>query len=80
MGRVLFAAKAEPVIDWSEIESRFQEISAPVRPSDFPAQPSMPITHDPLATAPSDDAVSLSPNRDNFSEFQAAAEASASPF
>ena len=84
MGRVLFTAKAEPAkaepaIDWSEIESRLQAISAPIRPSDIPAQPSMPITDDPLAATPSDDVVSLSPYRDIFSEFQAAADASASP-
>ena len=58
MGRVLFSAKAEPIkaepkLNWSEIESRLQEISAPARPSDLPAaaflplEPSATLAHDP---------------------------------
>ena len=58
MGRVLFTAKAEPAkaepkINWSEIESRLQEISKPTRPSDLPAaaflplEPSAPLANDP---------------------------------
>jgi hypothetical protein len=56
LGRVSFTskpklAKAEPVIDWSEIESRLQEISAPARTSadlsDFPIEPSATLAHDP---------------------------------
>jgi hypothetical protein len=56
LGRVSFTskpkpAKAEPVIDWSEIESRLQEISAPARASadlsDLPIEPSATLAHDP---------------------------------
>ena len=55
MGRVLFSAKAEPAkagpaINWSEIESRLQEISAPARPSELPpgaSLPSAPLAYDP---------------------------------
>jgi hypothetical protein len=66
LGRVLFAAKAEltkvePAINWSEIESRLQEISPPARAPDISADPAVPIASDPPATAPSDDsAVTLS--------------------
>lgn len=64
MGRVLFTAKAEPAkaepaINWSEIESRLQEISAPIRSSDLRVEPSLPLepsaslAHDPaLADEP----------------------------
>jgi hypothetical protein len=45
LGRVLFTAKATPeaeqAINWSEIESRLQEIAAGPRPSDLP--PNLPI-------------------------------------
>lgn len=58
MGRVFFTAKAEPAkaepaINWSEIESRLQEISAPARAGDSPAEASLPVevsatlAHDP---------------------------------
>jgi hypothetical protein len=56
LGRISFTskpkpAKAEPVIDWSEIESRLQEISAPARASadlsDLPNEPSATLAHDP---------------------------------
>jgi hypothetical protein len=47
LGRVLFTAKSEPAIDWSEIEFRFQEISAPARSSDLPVEPSATLAHDP---------------------------------
>jgi hypothetical protein len=47
LGRILFAAKSEPAIDWSEIESRLQEISTPVRLSDLPVEPSATLAHDP---------------------------------
>jgi hypothetical protein len=56
LGRISFTSKpkptkAEPVIDWSEIESRLQEISAPVRASadlsDLPIEPSPTLAHDP---------------------------------
>jgi hypothetical protein len=58
LGRVLFAAKAEsakaePKINWSEIESRLQEISKPTPASDrpvetsLPLEPSAPLAHDP---------------------------------
>jgi hypothetical protein len=84
LSRVLFAAKAEPAkagprINWFEIESRLQEISAQVRPSNISVDRPVASASNPLATAPSDDAVTLSPYRDIFSDFQAAAEASAAP-
>jgi hypothetical protein len=56
LGRISFTskfkpAKAEPVIDWFEIESRLQEISAPARASadlsDLPIEPSATLAHDP---------------------------------
>jgi hypothetical protein len=47
LGRILFAAKSEPAIDRSEIESRLQEISTPVRLSDLPVEPSATLAHDP---------------------------------
>jgi hypothetical protein len=78
LGRVLFSAKAEPAITWSGIESRGREISAPVRASEIPFEPSATIVSDPPVTAPRDGAVSLSPYQAIFSGFQAAAEASAS--
>jgi hypothetical protein len=57
LGRISFTskpkpAKAEPVIDWSEIETRLQEISAPARAfadlSDLPIEPSATLAHRPL--------------------------------
>jgi hypothetical protein len=53
LGRVLFTAKAEPAksepaINWSEIESRLQEISSPARTGDLAAETSLPI--EPSAT------------------------------
>ena len=77
MGSVLFTAKSEPAIDWSEIESRLQEISAGSRPSDA-VEPLATLANDPLATALGERAVSLSPYQDIFTEFRAATEASAS--
>ena len=44
MGRVLFSPKSEPAVDWSEIESRLQEIST--GPSDLPVEPSATLAHD----------------------------------
>ena len=63
MGRVLFTAKAEPAkagpaIDWSEIESRLQEISAGAKPagdepSDLAPEASATLANDPsLANDP----------------------------
>jgi len=60
LGGVLFPAKAEPAktgpaIDWSEIEARLHEISAPVRAGDLRADTSIPIeaaaalAHDPAS-------------------------------
>ena len=43
MGRVLFTPRSEPAVDWSEIGSRLQEISAPARPSDLAAEPLLSI-------------------------------------
>ena len=43
MGRVLLTPRSEPAVDWSEIESRLQEISAPARPSDLAAEPLLSI-------------------------------------
>jgi hypothetical protein len=57
LGRVLFTAKAEPAkagpsIDWSEIESRIQEISAGAKPagdepSDLAPEASATLANDP---------------------------------
>ena len=58
MGRVLLTPRSEPAVDWSEIESRLQEISAPARPSDLAAEPlhsieaSLPV--EPSATLAND--------------------------
>jgi hypothetical protein len=57
LGRVLFTAKAAanagPTINWSEIESRLQEIAAGPRPSDLPPdlpiEPSVTLANDPPA-------------------------------
>jgi hypothetical protein len=64
LGRVLFAAKAGPAkagpaIYWSEIESRFQEIPAPVRAQDRPAETSLPV--EPSATLAHDPALADEP-------------------
>ena len=50
MGRIRFTPRSEPVIDWSEIESRLQEISAGARPTDLPVDPSVTLANG-LATA-----------------------------
>jgi hypothetical protein len=57
LGRVLFTAKAEPAnagpaIDWSEIESRLQEISAGAKPAgdeplDLTPEASATLANDP---------------------------------
>jgi len=56
LGRISFTsklkpAKAEPVIDWFEIESRLQEISVPARASadlsNLAIEPSATLAHDP---------------------------------
>jgi hypothetical protein len=55
MGRVLFTpksepTKAEPAIDWSEVESRLQEISAPAHLSpDTAIEHSVTLANDPPA-------------------------------
>jgi hypothetical protein len=57
LGRVLFTAKATsdpgPAINWSEIESRLQEIAAGPRasdlPPDLPIEPSATLANDPPA-------------------------------
>ena len=61
MGRVIFTPKAEPTkagpakagpaIDWSEIESRLQEISTGPQPSDLPIEPSVTLANDPPAAS-----------------------------
>ncbi len=50
MGRIRFTPRSEPAIDWSEIESRLQEISAGARPTDVAVEPSVALAND-LATA-----------------------------
>ena len=50
MGRIRFTPRSEPAIDWSEIDSRLQEISAGARPTDLPVDPSVALAND-LATA-----------------------------
>jgi hypothetical protein len=47
LGRVLFNSKSEPAVDWSEIESRLQEISTPARLPDLPVEPSTTLANDP---------------------------------
>jgi hypothetical protein len=47
VGRVLFASKSEPAIDWCEIEFRLHEISTPARSHALPVEPSPTLTHDP---------------------------------
>jgi hypothetical protein len=50
LGRIRFPPRSEPAIDWSEIESRLQEISAGTRPTDLAVDPSVTLAND-LATA-----------------------------
>ncbi|MDH2357336.1 hypothetical protein QCM80_43290 [Bradyrhizobium sp. SSUT112] len=50
MDRVLFAPKSEPAVDWSVIEMRFQDISAPARSLDLAAE----LQIEPSATVASD--------------------------
>jgi len=48
VGRVVFNRKAEPAVDWSEIESRLQDISNPSRSSsDVPIESSVTLANDP---------------------------------
>jgi hypothetical protein len=50
VGRVVFTWKAEPAVDWSEIESRLREISTPsFQSSDLPVEPSATLANDPPA-------------------------------
>jgi hypothetical protein len=53
LGRVVFTRKAEPAVDWSEMESRLQDISAFSPPShlssDLPLEPSASLVNDPPA-------------------------------
>jgi hypothetical protein len=50
LGRVLFTPRSEPAIDWSEIESRLQEISTGAPSLDLPIEPSATIANDPSAS------------------------------
>jgi hypothetical protein len=59
LGRVFFTAKAEPKINWSEIEARLQEISAPPPASDCPVEASLPV--EPSATLAHDPEISDEP-------------------
>jgi hypothetical protein len=59
LGRVVFTKKAEPTVDWSEVESRLQDISTPSSQSfDLPIEPSVTLANDPPAA--SDEAVTAS--------------------
>jgi hypothetical protein len=53
LGRVTFTKKAEPAVDWHEIECRLQDISASSPPShvpsDLPLAPSASLANDPPA-------------------------------
>lgn len=53
MGRVVFTKEGEAALDWSEIESRLQDISAVSPPShlssDTQPDPAASLTGDPLA-------------------------------
>ena len=50
MGRVVFTGKAEPGIDWLEIESRLQDISNSSQSScDVPIEPAVTLANDPPA-------------------------------
>ena len=69
MGRVVFAKRAEPV-DWLQIESRLQDISA-CSTSDVAIAPPRDLATDLPVTAPGEDVVSLSHDQD-FPEVQAA--------
>ena len=62
MGRVVFTKKAEPTVDWSEIESRLQNSSTPSsQSSDLPVDPSVTLANDPPAAT--DEAVTVSSDR-----------------
>ena len=50
MGRVVFTRKAEPAVDWSEIESRLQDISTGAPSPDLPIEPSATLANDPSAS------------------------------
>jgi hypothetical protein len=50
LGRVVFTGKAEPGIDWLEIESRLQDISNSSQSScDVPIEPAVTLANDPPA-------------------------------
>jgi hypothetical protein len=50
VGRVLFTPKSEPAVDWSEIESRLQDISTGAPSPDLPIEPSATLANDPSAS------------------------------
>jgi hypothetical protein len=50
MGRVIFSPKAEPAVDWCEIESRLRDISTGGRSPDLPIEPSATLANDPPAS------------------------------
>lgn len=65
MGRVVFTGSAKPVIDWSGIESRLQDISAPSNSSAPSIKPIVSVVLDP--TQCGSDVASLSSHQaDDF--------------
>ena len=66
MGRVLFTPKSEPAVDWSEIESRLQEISAPSNFSHLPSEPSATLANDPPESTSGDFVVLLPSHQDDL--------------
>jgi hypothetical protein len=59
LGRVVFTPKAEPTVDWSEFESRLQDISTPSpQSSDLRVEPSVTLANDPVPL--NDEAVTAS--------------------
>lgn len=76
MGRVVFTRKAEPAVDWSEIESRLQDISTSSRSHPLIGPPAA-LTNDSRESASDGSVVSLSSHQDVIPEFQAATAASA---
>ena len=49
MGGVAFTGKSEPAYDWSELESRSQDVSKPCASSNLPVEPSASLANDPPA-------------------------------
>lgn len=78
MGRVVFTPKAEPAIDWSEVEPRLQDISSisNISLAAFAVLANDPILNNPILLASGDRVVSLSSSHHDISQAAIAASTS----